>query len=184
MNQYFVPALIAIVLSALIIFFVLPKLSPYILGGLSITMLLLGIWQHYSMFPYEYRTSIVTELLQQYAGFIMVLLVILSSIIGILFVHGTNLPSVSEVIPEIPAIVNNSKNNSKNMFNFNGQTNAPANAAAAPVAAPIAAINSAANGIQNAVSNVVTNAYNAVANIAKPNNAKKNNLASPSFKVV
>jgi hypothetical protein len=84
MNEYFVPALIAIILSALIFFFVLPRLSPYILGGLAIAMLALGIWQHYSMFPYEYRTSIATELLQQYAGFIMLVLVILASIIGIL----------------------------------------------------------------------------------------------------
>ena len=84
MNQYFIPALIALLLSALIFFFVLPRLSPYILGALSVAMLGLGIWQHYSMFPYEYRSSIVTELLQQYAGFILLALIILASSIGIL----------------------------------------------------------------------------------------------------
>jgi hypothetical protein len=184
MNQYIGPALIALVLSGLIFFFVLPRLSPYILGALSLMMLVLGIWQHYSMFPYEYRTSIVTELLQQYAGFIMLALVILASTIGILMVHGTNLPEVSQVIPELPAMPNflpgnNAKNNSqKNVFNFGG--NEPkANAAPGILAAPVAAANAAAN----AVTNAVTNAYNGMMNSGR-NNAKKNNLASPSFKVV
>jgi len=181
MNQYIGPMIIALVLSALIFFFVLPRLSPYILGGLSVLMLGLGVWQHYSMFPYEYRTSIVTELLQQYAGFIMLTLVILGATIGILMVHGTNLPDVSEVIPEMPAMPNfmpgnNSKNNSqKNAFNFGGNEKANNGILAAPVAA--------ANAAANAVTNAVTNVYNGVMNSGK-NNSKKNNLASPSFKVV
>jgi len=183
MNEYFVPALIAIILSALIFFFVLPRLSPYILGGLAIAMLGLGIWQHYSMFPYEYRTSIVTELLQQYAGFIMLVLLILASIIGILIAHGTELPVVSEVIPEMPAMPNflptnnSTKNNSaKNVFNFGGNES---KANTGILAAPVAAANAAANAVTNAVSNV----YNGLMNSGK-NNFKKNNLASPSFKVV
>ena len=144
-------------------------------------MLILGIWQHYSMFPYEYRTSIVTELLQQYAGFIMLTLVILGATIGILMVHGTDLPEVSEIIPEMPNLVatNNSKNNSKNMFNFGGNESKPnntrTNSNSGIMAAPAAAA--------AAVTNVVTNAYNAVVNSGR-NNSKKNNLASPSFKVV
>ena len=187
MNQYFVPALISILLSALVFFFVLPRLSPYILGAMSVLMLALGVWQHYSMFPYEYRTSIVTELLQQYAGFIMILLVIAGSSIGILMVHGTDLPEVSQVIPEMPMMsTNNSKNNSanqKNMFNFGGnesKNNGKANGSNAGLLAnPVAAVTNAFNSVSNAV----TNAANGVLN-GKANNAKKNNLASPSFKVV
>lgn len=184
MNQYIGVALISIIVAGLIFFFVLPRLSPYILGALSVLMLGLGIWQHYSMFPYEYRTSIVTELLQQYAGFIMIALVIVASSIGILMVHGTNLPEVSQVIPEIPSFMpgNNTKNNAqKNAFNFGGNeskaNNTKSNNAvnSGILAAPMAAA--------NAVTNAVTNAYNGMMNSGK-NNAKKNNLASPSFKVV
>jgi hypothetical protein len=189
MNQYFIPALISIILSALIFFFILPRLSPYILGALSVLMLALGIWQHYSMFPYEYRTSIVSELLQQYAGFIIIALVILASVTGILVVHGTNLPEVSEVIPEIPAMPNlmpgnNSKNNSaKNAFNFGGNETKANGANSGILGAVTNAYNSATNAVSNAVTNVVTNAKNGIVNAGK-NNSKKNNLASPSFKVV
>lgn len=172
--------LIATLLSALVFFFVLPRLSPYILGALSVAMLALGVWQHYSMFPYEYKTSIVSELLQQYAGFIMLTILILGSIIGILFAHGTDLPEVSEVIPEMPNLMtgNNSKNNSaKNMFNFAGNETKANNTKVNTgiMAAPVAAANAAAVA--------VTNAYNALVNNGK-NITKKNNLASPSFKVV
>lgn len=185
MNQYFIPALISIILSALIFFFILPRLSPYILGALSVLMLALGIWQHYSMFPYEYRTSIVSELLKQYAGFIILALVILASIIGILFVHGANLPEVSKVIPEIPAMPNlmpgnTSKNNSsKNAFNFGGNET-KANGANSGI---LGAVTNAYNSATNAVANAVTNAKNGIVNAGK-NNSKKNNVASPSFKVV
>lgn len=188
MNQYIGPALISLVLSGLIFFFVFPRVSPYILGALSLVMLALGIWQHYSMFPYEYKESISSQILQQYAGFIMLVLVILASASGILMVHGTNLPEVAEVIPEMPAMPNlmpgnNSKNNSKNnAFNFGGNETKANNSKANTgiLAAPVAAANAAAN----AVTNAVTNAYNGIMNSGKNNNSKKNNLASPSFKVV
>jgi len=188
MNQYFIPALISIILSAVIFFFILPRLSPYILGALSVLMLALGIWQHYSMFPYEYKTSIVSELLKQYAGFIILALVILASTTGILVVHGTNLPEVSKVIPEIPAMPNlmpgnNSKNNSaKNVFNFGGNET-KANGANGANSGILGAVTNAYNSATNAVSNVVTNAKNGILNAGK-NNSKKNNVASPSFKVV
>jgi hypothetical protein len=186
MNEYIVPLLISLVFSGLIFFFVFPRLSPYILGGLSVLMLALGIWQHYSMFPYEYKTSIVTELLQQYAGFIILALVILASLIGILMVHGINLPDISQAIPEIPAITgNNSKNNSaKNMFNFGGNETKANNAGI--LTGPVAAVNAVSNAVTNAynsATNAVTNITNGVLNTGK-NNSKKNNLASPSFKVV
>ena len=64
--ELFIPSLLVLILGALFGFVLLPKLSPYVLGVLAIAMFILGIWQHYMMFPYEYRSSVATEILKEY----------------------------------------------------------------------------------------------------------------------
>jgi len=166
--ELFIPSLIVLVLGALFAFVLLPKLSPYVLGCLAITMFGLGLWQHYTMFPYEYKASMATELLKQYSGFIMVVAVIFAGTVTVLMMHGGNPPAAGDVMPELPAMPNimgsnnAKKNNSGGIFNLGGNANN----------------GKPANGIMGAVTNVF--------NGAKPaNNAKKNNnVASPSFKTV
>lgn len=169
--ELFVPTLLVLVLGALFAFVILPKLSPYVLGGLAISMFLLGLWQHYSMFPYEYRASMATDILKQYSGFIMLVGVIFAGTVLVLYMHGGNPPAAEDVMPELPAMPampnimgsnNAKKNNSGGIFNLGGNANN----------------GKPANGIMGAVTNVF--------NAAKPaNNVKKNNnVASPSFKNV
>jgi hypothetical protein len=55
--QFFIPSLILIVLAAVIVMFVIPRLSPVILGVLALVFLLAAIFQHYYMFGTEYRLS-------------------------------------------------------------------------------------------------------------------------------
>jgi hypothetical protein len=177
--ELFIPSLIVLVLGALFLFAVLPKLSPYVLAGLALAMFILGMWQHYTMFPYEYRTSMASDIVQQYSGFIMLLAIIFAGTVTILSVHGGNAPAEEPSMFELPAISNltgskngnNAKNNSGGIFNLGGN-NAKPNNAAKP-------------GILAAVTNAVNGVKNAAANVMKPaNNAKKNNMASPSFKTV
>ena len=166
--ELFIPTLVVLVLGALFAFVILPRLSPYVLGCLAIAMFVLGLWQHYSMFPYEYRASMATELLKQYSGFIMLVGVIFAGTVLVLFMHGGNPPAAGDVMPELPAMPNimgsgnAKKNNSGGIFNLGGNSNN----------------GKPANGIMASVTNVF--------NGAKPaNNAKKNNnVASPSFKTV
>ena len=157
--ELFIPSLIVLVIGAIFLFAVLPKLSPYVLGGLAVSMFLLGLWQHYSMFPYEYKMSVASDAIKQYSGFIMLLAVIFAGVTGVLAMHGGNPPSTESILPAMPNIMgssNNAKNNSGSIFNIGG--------------------NNAKNG--NGMMASVANAF-------KPaNNAKKNNLASPSFKTV
>jgi len=142
-------------------------MTPYILGVLALAMFVVGAWQHYNMFPYEYRSSLLIDLLQDYAPFVMLLAVIFGGLISLMVAFGVSPPDVSQVIPAavtdiIPAINNTKTNNAKNnggimnVFNATKANNAkPANALAA------------------------LNPFN-----TKPNNARRNNLASPSFKTV
>jgi hypothetical protein len=126
------------------------------------------------MFPYEYKASMATDILKQYSGFIMLAAVIFAGTVSVLYMHGGNPPAAGDLMPELPAMPNlmgpsnNAKNNSGGIFNLGGN------------AKP-------ANGAANGMFGAVTNAFNGVTNgaNAKPaNNAKKNNLASPSFKTV
>jgi hypothetical protein len=173
--ELFVPSLIVLILGALFFLVLLPKLSPYVLGGLAVCMFFLGLWQHYTMFPYEYRTSMVTDLLKQYAGFIMLIAVILAGTTAILMRHGGNPPETADVIPEIPAMSEITEQ-AANIFNLSGNNAKPSNGNVKP---------SNGNAAKQGIMATVTNAVNGVKNAIKPNNnVKKNNLASASFKSV
>ena len=180
--ELFIPSLVVLILGALFGFVLLPRLSPYVLGALAIAMFGLGLWQHYTMFPYEYKASMATDILKEYSGFIMLVAVIFAGTVSVLYIHGGNPPAAGDMMPELPAMANmmgpsnNAKNNSGGIFNLGGNAK-PANGAGNGM---LGAVTNAFNGVKNAVSNGVTNGAN-----AKPaNNAKKNNLASPSFKTV
>ena len=157
--ELYIPPLIVLVLGLIVIFLIIPKLSPYVLAGVALLMFSLGLWQHYSMFPYEYRASLLTDKLREYSGFVMLIALIFAGIFAILFIHGGNPPAATDIMPTMPALPTVFSNNSKSIFNLSG--------------------NSGNSGIMSAVENMsktVTNAF-------KPANSKTNFLASPSFKI-
>jgi hypothetical protein len=107
----------------------------------------------------------VSDVLRQYSGFIMLLAVIFAGTVGILMVHGGNPPAVADVLPEMPVMPNmpNMPNMPKNIFNLGGNAN-----------------NAAKNATNNAGAKPANNGLLKPAN----NGSRKNNLASASFKVV
>lgn len=173
----FIPSIMVLIIAALICFFILPNMSAYVLGILCMAMFALGIWQHYSMFPYEYRTSVLSDMLRDYSGFVMLLAIILVGIVAMgllpnLSSSGNSaMASAASIIPEVkmPNVFagnskNNSKGNSKNFFNLSG--------------------NSANSGIAGAVGTAVSNVSKTVSGFMNQGNqTKSNNLVSPSFKV-
>jgi hypothetical protein len=92
-------------------------MSPYTLGLLAIALFIAGVWQHYSMFPYEYMLPTLSEVLKDYSGFIMLSAVILGIIVVLMLIFGGSPPSIASVIPAsiIPASIT-SYNNSKNIL--------------------------------------------------------------------
>jgi hypothetical protein len=158
--ELYIPPLIVLVLGVIVIFLIIPRLSPYVLAGVALLMFSLGLWQHYSMFPYEYKISRPTDILHQYSGFIVLFIIILGCIYGILKMYGVAAPSVSEMIPEVPAMTNLPTVNLPNMFNGKNGKNA---------------------NVFNIMGNNAKPANNAKsANNAKPaNNAKSANNVKP-----
>lgn len=167
--ELFIPSLIVLILGALVLFFVLPKMSPYILGGMAVIMFVLGVWQHYRMFPYEYTASMVGDIAKQYAGFLMLLAVIFAGVVGVSLSQGasSNTNSMSSVAATVtnmlPNITGNTKGaNNKSIFNMGGNANNK-------------------GGIFNLGGNA--NNKGSIFNLGG-NQAPKNNLASTSFKTV
>jgi len=141
--ELFIPSLVVLLLSGLVCFFILPRMSPYILGVMAIVMFGFGVWQHYSTFPYEYRISAYLDLLGAYSGFILTTIVIV--VVGgfILNSHGVNPPSIAEIVPqnlELPSLTG-----SKSIFNLSGNSSFN----------PMASVTKAVNGTMNSINNTL-----------------------------
>ena len=158
-------------LSALVCLVLLPKLAPYVLGGAAVVMFILGIWQHYVTFPYEYKASMFTDLIREYAGFFMSLAVIIVSIGFILGTAGLTGSSGNS----------NNSGNSSNSSNSGNSNNTKANNTNNSSMLPAILSTPVADILPNLTGNANGKANNTKANNA---NKKNNNLASTSFKVV
>ena len=144
--EFFIPSLLVLLFAGITAHFLIPKLSPYVLIVVTAGLFILAAWQHYRMFPYEYTASMVTDLMKQYSGFIMLFAVIFAGVVGIslmndkkpsntsnsssMFAPSNNSKSivttVTEMMPQMsipamPDILGNSKGaNNKGLFNLGG----------------------------------------------------------------
>lgn len=105
--EIFLPSLLIILLAAVVVFTVLPRMGPIVLTTLSIVLLLFGVGHHYKMFYDEYRLATWYKS----ASFLapaLVLGVTLFFILGfILSFFGINVPVPSApVIPSVADITN------------------------------------------------------------------------------
>jgi len=100
--EWIIPSLLIILLSAGIVFAIMPKLSPYVLGIVALILLVVGVYQHYTMFPYEYQTSTISALLGQYSGFIMIGGMIFGLLVIMMWTFGLSPPSVANILPALP----------------------------------------------------------------------------------
>jgi hypothetical protein len=103
--ELFIPSLIVLVLGAMVVFFLLPRMSPQVLGFTSIVLLGIGLYQHSTTFPYEYRLSNVTDMLRDYAPFVMIGATILALSVAIMvLVPGSGADSIASALPPMPAM--------------------------------------------------------------------------------
>jgi hypothetical protein len=106
--ELFIPSLMVIVIGAIVFFVVLPKMAPYTLGGMAILLFILGMYQHYSTFPYEYSGN-MKDLLRDYSGLVMLVVTILGFTVAIMLVYGGNPPPLSSLpmvssMPSLPSL--------------------------------------------------------------------------------
>ena len=101
--ELFIPSLVVIVLGAIVVFFILPKAAPYTLGVMAVLLFGVGLYQHYSTFPYEYSGGNFRDTLKDYAPFLMLLATILGLVIGVKVAFGDNPPTLAASMPALPA---------------------------------------------------------------------------------
>ena len=178
----FIPSLLVLVLAAIVCFVLLPKMSVYTLGLFSISIFVLVLWQHYQMFPYEYRASLFADLLRDYSPFVMLLAVILAGMVFVMLAYGGNPPSVAEVLPAVANVIPGMNAHVAN--NAGAASNNVAKSNNAGILGGLAnMVNMGANNGSKA--NNGTNAAKPANNAARAtNNAKRANLASTSFRTV
>ena len=157
--EWFVPSAFVLLLGAVVFFLILPKFAPYMLGALAVILFFMGAAQHYTMFPYEYRATVLQDLLSDYSPFIMLIAIIFAGLTAVMVAFGAAPPAITAALPEILPATNNSKANNGGIADIFKTNNSKAN-------------NSKINN-------------GGIANIFKTNNnSKKSNLASTSFMTV
>jgi hypothetical protein len=88
------------------------------MGVLALALFIVGAWQHYSMFPYEYKTSLLYMALSDYAPFIAIGGLIIGGMIATGLSFGRSPPPVASVLPEFIAPAANNRS----IFNLGGNT--------------------------------------------------------------
>lgn len=69
--EFYLPSLLILVISGIIIFTVLPNFAPMVLLAISLALLIGGMYHHYNLFKDEYRNATWYETLKAYAPGIM-----------------------------------------------------------------------------------------------------------------
>ena len=116
--ELFLPSFFVLLLTAVIVLGVLPRLSPFLIFVLACIFLIISINIHYSMFSAEYKNMISTDFIVNNSVNIMigvtiigVLLVVSNLFIGTSF----SLPSVQFGTPRINNKVISTKKNYSNI---------------------------------------------------------------------
>jgi hypothetical protein len=116
--ELFIPSLLAILIAAGIVMFILPRLSPIILGILALVFLVLAAYSHYTFFGSEYQLSTWQLPLVNYAPYILIGGLVLFLIFFIVNFIGTGSTeaaapiqkmneAINRVANQIPAAANN-----------------------------------------------------------------------------
>jgi len=99
--EFFLPSILVLLVAAAIVFFVIPRFGPLVLAVVSLVLLGIGIYNHYSMFQNEYRLSTWQLGAVAYAPYLLIGAVIVMIILYLTYL----LPSGSA------ASANNAPNN-------------------------------------------------------------------------
>lgn len=116
--ELFLPSFFVILLTAVIVFGILPRLSPFLIFILCSIFLFISVSVHYSMFSSEYKNMISTDFLVNNSTIIMGVVVAIGILLAVsnLFI-GTkfSLPTMSYGTPRINDKVITTKKNYSNI---------------------------------------------------------------------
>jgi hypothetical protein len=117
--EFFLPSLATLLIAALIVFLIVPRLGAPVLAALSIALLVYGVYNHIQLFSSEYRYSTWQDRLKFYAPFVMVAGLIVAVLFYLTYIFGTqgaaalpasNIPvnaSVNEAVNNVAEVAGN-----------------------------------------------------------------------------
>lgn len=150
--ELFIPSIATLLIMALIVFLIIPRIGAPILAVLSILLLSYAVYNHMQLFYPEYRYSTWQDQLKQYASFIIigVLVLLILLYLGFIFTtQGANaLPDATVPVGNTTEIVNTA----------NTVINKAGNA--------VAAVGNVAGNVAVAAGNVFGKVTEAVGNVA------------------
>ena len=112
--EFFLPSILVLLVAAAIVFFVIPRFGPLVLAVVSLVLLGIGIYNHYSMFQNEYRLSTWQLGAVAYAPYLLIGAVILMIIMYLTYL----LPSGSSAAGPNNASGNANANVKANTINL------------------------------------------------------------------
>lgn len=103
--EFFLPSILFLLVACGIVFFVIPRFGPLVLAGISLILLILGIYNHYSLFQTEYRLSTWQTGLIAYAPFVMIGSLVVAIILYLLYLvpTGQKLSNQSSTVNQLAA---------------------------------------------------------------------------------
>jgi len=114
--EFFLPGIAALLIGALIVFLLLPRLGAPMLVGLSVVLLVFCLYNHYKLFASEYKLSTWQEGLKWYAPLLMYggLTLAVLMYLGYLFSSkGANILPASNVSDQPTNIIESVNNTAK-----------------------------------------------------------------------
>ena len=95
--EFFLPSILFLLISAAIVFFVIPRFGPLVLAIVSLVLLTIGMYNHYTLFQNEYRASTWQLGLVAFAPYIMIGVVIIMIIMYLTYLlpSGANSSTVN-----------------------------------------------------------------------------------------
>jgi len=166
--ELFLPSVLVFILAALMVFLVLPRLSPLLLVMMAIVLVVVGTYHHFKMFWDEYRQSTWQESLKIFAPGIIIAMIFVYLFFAIASFYMGGKASAAPNM-ELP----------------------PANSATNPLTAAInttlgavntvaETMNTAAASAVNTVKNALPNSLSGPSTNTNTNTNKKNNGSAPT----
>lgn len=112
--EFFLPSILFLLVACGIVFFVIPRFGPLVLAGISLILLILGIYNHYSIFQTEYRLSTWQSGMIGYAPYVMIGSLVLAIILYLLYMIPSGSNGNNRGGPLIPNPFADSGNNGSN----------------------------------------------------------------------
>jgi branched-subunit amino acid transport protein len=138
--EFFLPSILFLLVACGIVFFVIPRFGPLVLAIVSLILLGLGVYNHYSLFQTEYRLSTWQMGAVAYAPYIMIGALVLSIILYLFYLApvGANanngsapsmtLPSAESATNPITSGINTMMRQANSMMNGDkGNSNSNSN---------------------------------------------------------